>query len=119
MPLTVLALTSVLQKSQWYYPVMLLGMIDSGLFSGDGVADCLLLGMWLQFCLLYGLLLKCIALPVRSENQQKLATVVNSSEPNSTPPSHLQNSIRDKHIQYMKRLQELKDITEVSYLLHQ
>ncbi|MFL6716313.1 MAG: potassium transporter Kup [Burkholderiaceae bacterium] len=37
MALTALALSSVTQKSQWYYPVMLLGMIGAGLFFGDGV----------------------------------------------------------------------------------
>jgi KUP system potassium uptake protein len=37
MALTALALTSVSQKSRWYYPVMLLGMVGAGLFFGDGV----------------------------------------------------------------------------------
>jgi KUP system potassium uptake protein len=37
MALTALALSSVTQKSQWYYPVMLLGMVGAGLFFGDGV----------------------------------------------------------------------------------
>lgn len=37
MALTALALASVTQKSRWYYPVMLLGMIGAGLFFGDGV----------------------------------------------------------------------------------
>ncbi|MBV0881512.1 potassium transporter Kup [Noviherbaspirillum sp. L7-7A] len=37
MALTALALSSVTQKSRWYYPVMLLGMIGAGLFFGDGV----------------------------------------------------------------------------------
>ncbi|SNS87516.1 KUP system potassium uptake protein [Noviherbaspirillum humi] len=37
MALTALALSSVTQKSKWYYPVMLLGMVGSGLFFGDGV----------------------------------------------------------------------------------
>jgi KUP system potassium uptake protein len=37
MALTSLALTSVTRKSQWYYPVMLLGMVGAGLFFGDGV----------------------------------------------------------------------------------
>lgn len=37
MALTALALSSVTQKSKWYYPVMLLGMIGAGLFFGDGV----------------------------------------------------------------------------------
>lgn len=37
MALTALSLSSVTQKSRWYYPVMLLGMIGAGLFFGDGV----------------------------------------------------------------------------------
>lgn len=37
MALTALALSSVTQKSRWYYPVMLLGMVGAGLFFGDGV----------------------------------------------------------------------------------
>jgi KUP system potassium uptake protein len=37
MAMTALALSSVTQKSRWYYPVMLLGMVGAGLFFGDGV----------------------------------------------------------------------------------
>ncbi len=32
MAMTALALSSVTQKSRWYYPVMLLGMVGAGLF---------------------------------------------------------------------------------------
>jgi KUP system potassium uptake protein len=37
MALTALALSSVTQKSRWYYPVMLAGLIGAALFFGDGV----------------------------------------------------------------------------------
>ncbi|MBC7685464.1 MAG: potassium transporter Kup [Bdellovibrionales bacterium] len=37
MALTALALESVTQKSRFYYPVMLMGMVGAGLFFGDGV----------------------------------------------------------------------------------
>ncbi|SAL66634.1 potassium transporter Kup [Caballeronia humi] len=37
MAMTALALSSVTQRSRWYYPVMLLGMVGAGLFFGDGV----------------------------------------------------------------------------------
>jgi KUP system potassium uptake protein len=37
MALMALALTSVTQKSRWYYPVMLIGLIGAALFYGDGV----------------------------------------------------------------------------------
>ncbi len=37
MALTALALSSVTQKSRWYYPVLLLGMIGAAMFYGDGV----------------------------------------------------------------------------------
>lgn len=37
MALVALALSSVTQKSRWYYPVMLIGLIGAALFYGDGV----------------------------------------------------------------------------------
>jgi KUP system potassium uptake protein len=37
MALTALALSSVTQKSRWYYPVMLAGLTGAALFFGDGV----------------------------------------------------------------------------------
>ncbi|MDB5841654.1 MAG: potassium transporter Kup [Herminiimonas sp.] len=37
MALTALAMSSVTQKSRWHYPVMLLGMVGTGLLYGDGV----------------------------------------------------------------------------------
>ncbi|RJF92333.1 potassium transporter Kup [Noviherbaspirillum saxi] len=37
MALTALALSAVSQKSRWYYPVLLLGMVGAAMFYGDGV----------------------------------------------------------------------------------